>query len=146
MNLNHAVERVSAFRTWMAKALFALFTIALIWQSPLPLHTTAMATPIPLLATNAANQVQGAADEIRDRSKNLIRGTKKNVEKTAHRNAAKVDQADDNGSFVERKAQRDRNQIEQRAEEDAARTERAVDDSMNAVKGAMENIKDAFRG
>jgi len=51
--------------------------------------------------------------------------------------------ADDKGSFVERKAQRDQAR-EKRAPEDADRTEKAVDNSMNAVKGAVENIKNAF--
>jgi hypothetical protein len=34
--------------------------------------------------------------------------------------------------------------IEQRASEDARRTERAVDNNMNAVKKAVDNVKDSL--
>lgn len=104
-----------------------------------------MAASTTMIAANVGDQIQGAADEVRARSKDLIRDTQNKVEKTANKNAAKVDQADDEGSFIERKAQRDQARIEKRASEDADRTEKAVDNSMNAVKGAVENIKDAFK-
>ncbi len=139
MKLNNWTKRI-------AKTLFALVAIALMWQSSLFLNPAAMAAPTVLMTTNAAGHVEGAADEVRNRSKDFIRDTKHNVEKTANRNAAKVDESNDTGSYAERKAQRDRDRIERRAEDHAARTEKAVDDSMNAVKGVVENIKDAFGG
>lgn len=144
MKQNNGVQQLSVVKNWMTKILFSFVAFFFVWQNSFLLNTTAIAAPVTLIATNAANQIQGTADEVRDRSKQLIRDTKQNVEKTANRNANKVDQADDTGSFVERKAQRDQARIERRAEEDASRTEKAVDDSMNAVKGVVENIKDAF--
>lgn len=128
----------------MANTLLCLAAIAFVWQGTFFLDNNAMAAPAALIAANVGDKIQGAADEVRVRSKDLIRDTQNKVEKTANKNAAKVDQADDEGSFIERKAQRDQARIEKRASEDAARTEKAVDNSMNAVKGAVENIKDAF--
>lgn len=128
----------------MAKAAMGLIAIALVWQTAFGLNPAAMAAPTGLLATTPADQAKNAADDVRSHSKDFIRDTKNKVQKTANRNAAKVDQADDEGSFVERKAMRDKARVEKRAEEDAARTEKAVDDSMNAVQGVVENIKEAF--
>lgn len=144
MKLQNCTEALSAVKRWVTGALLGLLAISLIWQSSLGLNTSAMAAPATLIAANAADHTQGAADDVRAKSKNLIRDTKAKVEKTANRNASKVDQADDEGSFVERKARRDQARILKRAEEDAARTERAVDKSMNAVKGAAKNVKDAL--
>lgn len=137
-------KQLSAVGNWITKSLLGLVAIALLWQSSFFLNTHAMAAPQTLIAANVANQIEDAADSVRDSSKNLIRDTKGSVERTANRNASRVDQADDEGSFVERKAQRDQSRIERRAEQDASRTEKAVDDSMNAVQGVVENIKDAF--
>lgn len=144
MKLNQYTKQFSALGSWMAKALFSLIAIALMWQGSFFLNTDAIAAPATLIATSGANQVKGAADEVRDRSKDLIRDTQKNVKKTANRNAAKVDQADDEGTFAERKALRDRSRIERRANEDASRTETAVDKSMDAIKGAVDKVKNAF--
>jgi len=138
------MKRISAAGRWMANTLLCLATIAFMWQGGFFLDTNAMAAPATLIAADVGDQIQGAADEVRARSKDLIRDTQNKVEKTANKNAAKVDQADDKGSFVERKAQRDRDRIEKRASEDADRTEKAVDNSMDAVKGAVKNVKDAF--
>lgn len=146
MKLNYCTKQFSVVSRWMTKALLGLLAIAFVWQGAFCFNTNAMAAPTVLMTANAANQAQDAADTVRDRSKEFIRDTKNKVERTANRNASKVDQADDEGSFVERKAQRDQARIERRAEEDAARTEKAVDDSMNTVKGVVENIKDAFGG
>lgn len=148
MKLSYFMKRLSVAGRWIATTLFCLSAIALIWQSAFFSNSTAMAAPAVNLiaAADAGDQVQGAADEVARRSKNLIRDTADQVEKTANKNAAKVDRADDNGSLVEGKAKRDRNRIEQRAEKDAARTEKRVDKSMNAVKRTVENLKDAFNG
>ena len=145
MKPNYCMKRTLAVGRWMASTLICLAAIAFVWQGAFFSNTNAMAAPATLIAANVGDQIQGAADEVRGRSKELIRDTQNKVEKTANKNAAKVDQADDEGSFVERKAKRDRNRIEKRASEDADRTETAVDKSMDAVKGAVENIKDAFK-
>ena len=128
----------------MANTLLCLVAIAFVWQGAFFSETNAIAAPATLIAADVGDQIQGAADEVRARSKDLIRDTQDKVETTANKNAAKVDQADDEGSVVERKALRDRDRIEKRASEDADRTEKAVDNSMDAVKGMVENIKDAF--
>lgn len=129
---------------WMKKVLVAFAAILMVGQCAFV--NAAFAAPAPLLATDLSHQAKGAADDVRDASKNLIRDSKKNVKKTADRNASKVEDADDSGSFVERKALRDQGRIEERADRHAARTEKAVDDSMNAVQGAVDKIKDAFGG
>lgn len=144
MKLNYFVKPLADLGRRTARVLLSLVAIALMWQGAFFLNTPAIAAPMTLVATSPTRQVEGAADEVRDRSKDLIRDTKRNVERTANRNASKVDQADDEGTFVERKAQRDQARIERRAEEDASRTERAVDDSMNAVQGIAEKVRNAF--
>ena len=144
MKLNYCVKRILV-RRWTANALLCLVAIALVSQGAFFSQPTAMAAPAPVIAADVGDQIKGAADEVRARSKDLIRDTQDKVEKTANKNAAKVDQADDEGSVVERKALRDRDRIEKRASEDADRTEKAVDNSMDAVKGAVEKIKDAFK-
>lgn len=143
MKLNYCAKSISSAARRMANVLMSLVAIALMWHGAFFINTSAVAAPAPVLASVADN-IEDAADSVRDGSKDLIRDTKRNVEKTANRNASKVDEADDDGTVVERKAQRDRSRIMQRAEEDAARTERAVDNNMNAVKGAVEKVKDAF--
>lgn len=139
MKLNYSMKSFSV----IGKVLFSLVAIALVWQSSFFLNTSAMAAPAQLFA-NIGDKIENAADSVRDNSKDLIRDSKKNVKETANKNASKVDEADDQGSIVEGKAKRDRDRIEQRAEDHAAKTEKAVDDSMNGVKGVVENIKDAF--
>lgn len=146
MKLINSLQQFATVRNWITKGLVALVAIALMWQSSLPLNGTAMAAPSALMATTAANQAKGAADDVREGSKELIRDTKKTVERAANSNASKVDRADDEGGFFERKAQRDQARIEKRASEDAARTEKAVDNSMNAVQGAVEKVKGVFGG
>lgn len=130
----------------MATTLFCLSAIAFVWQGAFFSNTVAFANPAVNLiaAADAGDQVKGAADEVAKGSKNFIRDTADKVEKTANKNAAKVDRADDDGSFVERKAKRDRDRIEQRAEQDAARTQKAVDNTKNVVERTVDNIKDAF--
>jgi len=146
MKQNYLMQRLSTVGRWMATTLFCLSAIAFVWQGAFFSNTIAMANPAANLmaAADVGDQVQGAADEVAGRSKNFIRDTADKVEKTANKNAAKVDRADDNGSFVERKAKRDRDRIEQRAEEDAARTQKAVDKTKNVVERTVDNIKDAF--
>lgn len=146
MKLNYLSKRVAIVGRWIATTLFCLSAIAFVWQGAFFSNTAAIAAPHPILiaAADAGDKTKDAADEVAKGSKNLIRDTKDKVKEAANKNASKVDSADDEGTFVERKAKRDRNRIEQRAEEDAARTEKAVDNSTNAVRRAVDNIKDAF--
>ncbi|MGG6241694.1 hypothetical protein ACQ4N7_23970 [Nodosilinea sp. AN01ver1] len=131
---------------WVATTLFLLSAIAFVWQGAFFANASALAAPAGTLiaAADAGSQVKGAADDVKQGSRNVIRSAEDSVKRAARQNASKVDQADDEGSFVERKAKRDRDRIEQRASEDADRTERAAEKSMNAVERAVDNIKDAF--
>ena len=144
MKLNYFTNRFSTVGRRIVTTLLCLSAIAFVWQGAFFSNTAALANPATLIAADVGDQVKGAADEVAKGSKNLIRDTADKVEKTANKNASKVDRADDQGTFVEGKALRDKDRIEKRAEEDAARTEKAVDKSMNAVKRTVDNIKDAF--
>lgn len=146
MKQNDLTKRLSTAGRWMAATLLCVSAIAFVWQGTFFSSTAAIAAPaVTLIASaDAGDRVKDAADDVAKGSKEFIRDTKNKVERTANKNAAKVDAADDEGSVVEGKAKRDRNRIEQRAEEDAARTEKAVDNNMNAVKRAVDSIKDAF--
>ena len=145
MKLNYLTKTFSTVGRFLATTVFCLSAIAFIWQGAFFSLAAVAAPSVNLIAAaDVGDQVKGAADEVAKGSKNLIRDTADKVEKTANKNASKVDQADDKGTFVEGKALRDKDRIEKRAEEDAARTEKAVDKSMNAVKRTVDNIKDAF--
>lgn len=144
MTLNNSFKRFSVLATRAAKVFLTLVAIALMLQNVPFLNSTALAAPATFIAASAGDQIKGAADDVRSRSKDIIRDSQKNVKKTANKNASKVDQADDEGTAVERKALRDRSRIEKRANEDASRTEKAVDKSMDSVKGLVDKVKDAF--
>jgi hypothetical protein len=146
MKLNNFTKRLSLVGRWTARALLCFSAIVFILQGAFFLPSTAVAAPGSHLfaAADVGDRVQGAADEIAGRSKDLIRDTTDKVEKTANKNAAKVDRADDRGGFFASKANRDRDRIEQKAERDAARTQAAVDKSKRAVDRTAENLKDAL--
>lgn len=143
MKLNNLTKLVAMLGRWMATMLFCVAAIAGVWQGAFFSNSEALAAP-QLMAANVGNQVEKAADDVRAGSKDLIQDVKNKVEKTASKNAAKVDQADDEGTFAERKAKRDKARIFDKAEKDASRTETAVDKSMDAVKNAVNKAEDAF--
>jgi uncharacterized protein YjbJ (UPF0337 family) len=146
MKLNYFAKRSSVVGKWVATAVFSVVAVVLLWQSPIFMDTAALASPsTSLMTTHASNQAQGAAEDVRRGSKEIIQDAKDKVKDAARSNSRKVDRADVDGGVSERKAMRDRGRIEERAENHADRTEKAVDDSMNAVQGAIENIKDVFR-
>lgn len=144
MKLTNVKKQVSIVGRWMATTLFCLSAIAFVWQGAFFADNSAMASPTLVAAKDAGDKVQDKVDDIAKGSKNLIRDTKEKVEDAASSNAKKVDKSTGDDSVAERKAKSDRDTIYKRAEEDAARTEKAVDNNMNAVKGAVEKIKDAF--
>ncbi len=143
MKLNHFTKKVSTLGRWMTTALLCVAAIAFVWQSTAFSTMSAMAAP-KLLAADLGNQVQGKVSKDAGRAKGFIQDTKERVENMADKNANRVDDADDSGSFIERKAQRDAGRIHVRAEQDAARTQKAVDNTKNAVQRTVDNIKDAF--
>lgn len=145
MKLNYAAKTLSAIGRWIATAVFCVSAFTFVWQGAFFFNTAALANSTgTLIAADLGDQIKGAADKVREGSKDLIRGTEGTVKKAAKDNAAKVDEADDSGTAVERKAMRDKSRIQKRATEDANRTSEQVDRSMNAVKGAVDNVKDAL--
>lgn len=106
MKLFSFTKRLSTVGRFLATTLFCLSAIAFVWQGAFFSNTAAMANPATSLiaAADAGDAIKGAADDVAKGSKNLIRDTKDKVEKTANKNASKVDQADDEGTVVEGKA------------------------------------------
>jgi uncharacterized protein YjbJ (UPF0337 family) len=146
VKLNYFTKPLSIVGRWIATTLFCMSAIAFVWQGAFFSNPVAMAAPTATLIADAGvgDKVQGKVSTDAGRAKNFIEDTKDKVKETANKNASRVDQADDEGSFVERKAKSDRDTIEKRAEEDAARTEKAVDNTKNAVQSAIDSIKGAF--
>ncbi|MGI2902950.1 hypothetical protein [Tolypothrix sp. VBCCA 56010] len=146
MKRNYLTKGLSTVGRFLATTLFCVLAVAFVWQGAFFSNTAAMANPaVNLIASaDAGDQVKDKVEEGAGAAKNFIRDTQDKVKQTARKNASKVDEATDNGSFVERKAKSDKATIEKRANEDAARTEKAVDNSKNAVQGVVDKIKDAF--
>jgi len=144
MKLNNVKKQLSTVGRWMATTLFCLSAIAFVWQSAFFANNSAMASPTLVAARDAGDTVKEKAEDVAKGSKNFIRDTKEKVQDAASSNAKKVEKSTDSDSAVEGKAKSDRDTIYKRSEEDAARTEKAVDKSMNAVERAVDSIKDAF--
>lgn len=144
MKPNSFIKRLSTLGRWVATTIFCLSAIAFVWQGAFIADNSAMASPTLVATRDAGDKVKDKADDVAEGSKNFIRDTKNKVQDAASSNARKVDKSTGDDSVAERKAKSDRDTIYKRAEEDAARTEKAVDNNMNAVKGAVEKIKDAF--
>lgn len=88
MKLNYRGKRILVVGRWMANTLLCLVAIAFVWQGAFFSETNAIAAPATLIAADVGDQIKGAADEVRARSKDLIRDTQDKVEKTANKNAA----------------------------------------------------------
>lgn len=144
MKLNNVKNQLSTVGRWMATTLFCLSAIAFVWQGAFFANNSAMASPTLVAARDAGDTVKEKAEDVAKGSKNFIRDTKEKVQDAASSNAKKVEKSTDSDSAVEGKAKSDRDTIYKRSEEDAARTEKAVDKSMNAVERAVDSIKDAF--
>jgi hypothetical protein len=146
MKLNDLTKQISALGRGLTTALLSLAAIAFFWQGAFLLNSAAMANPTTnfIVAADMGDRVQDKASNDAGRAKGFIRDTADKVERTARKNAAKVDNATDNGSGIGNKAQRDAGRIQERAERDAARTEKAVDNTKNAIERTVDNVKDAF--
>lgn len=147
MKLNFVTKQLSALGRWFATVLVGVLAIAFIWQGAFT--TAALASPNSTLiaSRDAGDQVQQKTREGARDAKGFIRDTADQVERTANRNADRVNRATDDegaGGFFSRRAKVDRDRIHMRAEQDAARTQRAVDKSRNAVERAVDNVKDAL--
>ena len=146
MKLNDFMKQLSTVGRFLATTVLGVLAVAFVWQGAFFSNTAAMANPAANLiaSADAGDQVKDKVDEGAGAAKNFIRDTQDKVKQTARTNASKVDEATDNGNFLERKAKRDKATIEKRANEDAARTEKAVDNTKNAVERTVDSIKDAF--
>lgn len=147
MKLNHVTKQFSNVKNWIATTLLGMLAIAFFWQSAfLATSNVALAnsTVNSLIFADTANQVQDKVSQDTGRTKSFIEETKDKVQDAAKSNAAKVDRATDDGSFIESKAKKDAGRIQQKAEKDAARTKDAVDDTKNVLERAVEGIKDTF--
>jgi len=132
---------------FLATTLLFVSAIAFVWQGAFFSNSNAMAaTGVSLIATvDAGDRVKEKVSEDASRAKHFIQDTKDKVDRTAKTNASKVEDATDgNGGFFARKANRDAATIVKRAEEDAARTEKAVDHTKKAVKSTVDKVKDGF--
>ena len=140
------MKQLSTLGRFLATSVLCALAIAFVWQGAFFSNTAAMADPATNLIASAdlGNQVQGKASEDAGRAKGFIEDTKQKLKQTAKKNAARVDEATDNGSYIERKAKRDAARIQKRADEDASRTKSAVDKTKNVVEGTVDKIKDAF--
>ncbi|WP_228057658.1 hypothetical protein [Tychonema sp. LEGE 07203] len=146
MKLNYFAKLLSTVGRWMAATVLCLGAMAFVWQGGFLSNTAAMASPAvnSIAAADIGDGMQEKASKDAGRTKNFIQDAEEKVKETAKTNAAKVDRASDNSSFVERKAKEDAATIEKRAEEDSARTQEAVDNTKNAIERAVDSIKDAF--
>lgn len=146
MKLNYLTKQISALGRWLTTALLSLAALAFFWQGAFLLNNAAMANPTTsfVVAADLGDRVQDKASEDAGRAKGFIRDTADKVERTAKKNAAKVDDATDGNNSIGNKAQRDAGRIQERAERDASRTEKAVDDTKNVIERAVDNVKDAF--
>jgi hypothetical protein len=146
MKLNSFTKCLSIAGRWMATALFFVSAIAFVWQGAFFANSAAMAAPHgTLIAADLGDQVKGKTMEETGRSKNFVRDTKNQLERTAKNNAERVEDAlGDDDNAITRKAKRDADRIVQRSEEDASRTQKAIDNTRSGVKGIVDNIKDAL--
>jgi alpha-beta hydrolase superfamily lysophospholipase len=148
MKLNLTIRHIaSSFLTisfWVNKAVLSMVAIALIWQSVF--MSSSIALPIDSIATmNMKQSVEQKADKDADRTKDFVQDTKTAVQKTAQKNAKRVEQATNGkGNLLEERAKKDAVRINVRAEQDAARTQDAIDDTKTAIERTVEGIKDAF--
>jgi geranylgeranyl pyrophosphate synthase len=151
MKLNHFPKQLLIAKRWVATSLLCLFVTIFAWQGVFFANATANATAIASPSTNLVaaadlgDKVQQKAGKDAERAKDFVQDTKDRVQKTAKKNATKVDQAtDEDTNFIGRKARKDQGRIEAKAEKDSARTQKAIDKTENVVKRTVDNIKDAF--
>jgi vacuolar-type H+-ATPase subunit H len=144
MKLNNWNRTLSNLRRGFAVGFLSVLATVFFWQSALIFNSAAIAVPLPVMAADMGDRVQGKANEDAGRAKSFIRDTADKVERTAKKNAEKVDNATDDDSVLGKRAREDAGRIRQNAERDTARTQKAVDKTKNAIENAVDNVKDAF--
>jgi pyruvate formate-lyase activating enzyme-like uncharacterized protein len=149
MNPNYFTKQLLTAKRWVATALLCLSVSVFAVQGIFFSDMTAMASPSTNLiaAADLGDKVQQKVSKDTGRAKDFVQETTDKVKKTAKKNASKVDQATDDGTnFIGRKAKKDQGRIEEKANKDSARTQKAIDDTKNVVKRTVDNIKDTFGG
>ena len=131
MKPNYFVKRLMT-------GLFAVLTMASLWLS------TPATIAAPIVLADAGSKAQAKVSEDTSSTKSFVRDVKDKVKDAAKSNAAKVDRATDGDNVFARKAKSDAATIEKRANEDADRTQKAIDTSKNVVEKTIDGIKEAF--
>ena len=122
----------SLIKRWVVTGLLSLLAITFVWQGALIANNTAMA--------DTADKVENKVDSGLEKAKGFVDDVKQDVKQTANKNESRVDRNIDNDSFIENKADRDKERIEKRANEDAANTKEAID----KTESIIDNIKNVF--
>jgi hypothetical protein len=139
-SMKSITQLLSTLGRWTIAVLLCVSATAFIWQSPI-FSSAAMAAPhAPALAT------MDAGDKIKQDNKYFVQKTADKVKEAAHSNADRVaDASDHKGGFFSSKARRDVARIDKRANEDATRTQRAIDKNINSAERVVDDIKDTFK-
>lgn len=145
MKLNSFTKRISIAGRWIAAAMLFVCAAAFAWQGAFLADSTALAAPQgTLIAADMGNEVKGGTDDAKRANKNFVKDTKNTVQDAAQSNSEKVKDVFGEDSAIGEKASRDAKRIVNRANEDASRTQKAIDKNLGAVKGAVDKVKDAF--
>lgn len=145
MKLNSFTKQFSVAGRWIAAALLFVCATAFAWQGAFLADTTATAAPQgTLIAADLGNEVKSGTEDAKRSNKNFVRDVKNKVQDAAQSNADKVQDTLGDDNAIGRKAGKDAKRIVNRAEEDASRTQKAIDKNLGAVKGVVDKVKDAL--
>lgn len=143
MKLNFFTKPLSIAGRWIAAALLFVCATAFAWQGAFLANTAAIAAPQgTLIASDLADQAKGSTEDAKRSNKNFVRDAKNTIQDAAQSNSEKVKDFFGDDNAIGRKAGRDANRIVNRAEEDASRTQRAIDKNLGAVKDTVNKGKD----
>jgi hypothetical protein len=146
MKLNNFAKQISALSRGFSIGLLGILATVFFWQNAFFFNSVAIAAPFTrfIVAADMGDRVQDKTSNDAGRAKGFIRETADKVERTAKKNAERVDNATDGDSVLGERAREDAGRIRQNAERDSARTQKAVDKTKNAIEKTVENVKDAL--
>jgi hypothetical protein len=146
MKLKNFTNQISAMSRVFSIGLLSVLATVFFWQGAFFLNNAAIADPLPsfVVAADLGDRVQDKVSKDTGRAKGFIRDTADKVERTAKKNADRLDNATDGDSMLGDRAKQDARQIKRNAERDASRTEKAVDKTKNAIEQTVESVKDAL--
>jgi hypothetical protein len=149
MNFHPFAKQRLSIRRRIASVLLCLTIAVLTWQGIFVSDLSALASPAAnwVAAADLGDKIQEKVGKDTRRAKDFVQDTQDRVKKTAQSNANKVERAtDDETDFIGRKAKKDQGRIEAKADNDSARTQKAINRTEKAVKRTVENIKDSLGG